>query len=265
MSITSMYHRGMFNIVVMVAYFIFVYMTFWFVVSIILRRNDVADLAWALGFVFITIILSVSHPSENHLSLISLLVSIWGIRLASHIYNRLKNNPEDKRYYGWRLSWGKYFVIRSYLQVFLLQGLFMFLISLSIILSISSKVLTIQWVGLAGLIVWITGFLFESISDKQLSNFIKTKKTGQIMQSGLWKYSRHPNYFGEVTQWWGIALIAFESSHRLFLFLSPITITLLILFVSGVPLLEKKYQDNPEYIKYKKKTSIFLPWIPKNN
>jgi len=251
------------SILLLVAILIFAYMNFWFAVSIVLKRNDVADLAWGLGFVLIAITLSATHPSENHLNLISLLVSIWGIRLATHIYKRLKKTTEDQRYLDWRLSWGKFFLIRSYLQVYLLQGLFMFLIALSISLSISGKTMPIQSLGLVGLSVWIIGFLFESIADKQLAKFVKTKKPGEVMQTGLWKYSRHPNYFGEVTQWWGIALIALESSNRLFLFISPLTITLLILFVSGVPLLEKKYAGNLEFEKYKKRTSVFFPWFPK--
>ena len=112
-----------------------------------------------------------------------------------------------------------------------------------------------------GLIVWIFGFYFESTADKQLSNHIKNPANkGKLMTTGLWKYSRHPNYFGEVTQWWGIFLL----SSSLFTIISPLTITLLILFVSGIPLLEKKYEGRPDWEEYKKKTSIFIP-LPSGN
>lgn len=253
----------MLNTFILVALLIFVYMTSWFSVSLILRRNDIADLAWGLGFVLVTLILFFSFPNSNHLSLISLLVCVWGIRLASHIYKRLKHSSEDARYLEWRKSWGKSFILRSYFQIFLLQGFFMYLIASSIIFS-STSIKQVGFLGLSGLITWIVGFLFESIADKQLATFVKTKKSGQIMQSGLWRYSRHPNYFGEVTQWWGIALISLEASSTLAVFISPLTITTLILFVSGIPLLEKKYRDNPEFEKYKKRTSVFIPWFQRN-
>lgn len=250
------------NIFVGIASFIFVYMSFWFILSLVFKRNDVADLAWGMGFVSIATILTFLHPGNRHLFLIFLLVSIWGVRLSSHIFRRISQNPEDKRYLEWRESWGKLFYVRSYLQVFLLQGIFMFLISLSIMFS-STEAKKIGVISILGLLIWISGFLFESISDNQLFEFAKTKKPGQIMQTGLWHYSRHPNYFGEVTQWWGIALISFESSQTFMTFISPLTITWLILFVSGIPLLENKYKDNPEFIKYKSKTSVFIPWFPK--
>ena len=116
-----------------------------------------------------------------------------------------------------------------------------------------------------GLLVWIIGFVFESVADAQLRNFIKTKKSKdkKIMDEGLWKYSRHPNYFGEVTMWWGIFLISVGTNYWPVTIISPVTITYLILKVSGVPLLEKKYQDDPDFRKYAKKTSIFFPLPPK--
>ncbi len=117
-----------------------------------------------------------------------------------------------------------------------------------------------------GLLVWITGFVFESVADAQLKNFIKTKKgkDKKIMDEGLWKYSRHPNYFGEVTMWWGIFLISVGTNYWPITIISPVTITYLILKVSGVPLLEKKYQDDPDFKKYAIRTSIFFPLPPKN-
>lgn len=244
-----------------VAALIFVYMTFWFVVSLVLKRNDVADFAWGIGFIVVCLYLLFISSSSLSLKIISLLTTIWGIRLASHIYSRLKKTSEDSRYLAWRQEWGKTFFLRSYFQIYLLQGLFMFLISLSAVVTASSTTY-ISPNTFIGIAIWIIGFLFESIADKQLTNFVKTKKQGEVMQSGLWKYSRHPNYFGEVTQWWGIFIISLSASNNLSI-LSPLTITFLILFVSGVPLLEKKYEGNAEFEKYKKRTSVFIPWFPK--
>lgn len=249
------------SIFLSVAVLIFSYMTFWFFVSLIAKRNDVADLAWGIGFIVVCVYLLLFTNSSIPLKIISLFTTIWGIRLASHIYSRLKKTTEDSRYLAWRQEWGKSFFIRSYLQVYLLQGLFMYLISLSAIISSESISHSLP-LSIVGAIVWIIGFFFESVADKQLSDFVKIKNPGQVMQTGLWKYSRHPNYFGEVTQWWGIFVISLSASNLLSIF-SPLTITLLILFVSGIPLLEKKYQGNLEFEEYKKRTSVFIPWFPK--
>ncbi len=248
------------NIFVSVALLILIYQTIWFFVSLIAKRNDVADLAWGLGFVVVCIYLLIVSPTSS-LVLISVLTLIWGLRLASHIFSRLKKTTEDSRYLAWRQEWGSFFILRSYLQVYLLQGVFMYTISLSAIISATSNSFS-PGLSVAGALVWLVGFLFESVADKQLSEFVKTKKPGQIMQSGLWRYSRHPNYFGEVTQWWGIFLVAL-SAGNIFALLSPATITILILFVSGVPLLEKRYNGLPDWEVYKNRTSAFIPWWPK--
>ena len=116
-----------------------------------------------------------------------------------------------------------------------------------------------------GFIVWLIGFYFESVGDKQLANFIHNPENkGKLMTEGLWKYSRHPNYFGEVTQWWGIWIIALSVPYGWVAIIGPITITILILFVSGVPLLEKKYKGRSDFEAYKKRTSIFIPLPPKS-
>jgi steroid 5-alpha reductase family enzyme len=118
------------------------------------------------------------------------------------------------------------------------------------------------FLDLLGILIWTFGFFFESVGDFQLSRFIKSKKGG-IMKSGLWKYTRHPNYFGEVIQWWGIWLIALSVSYGWVSVIGPLLITFLILKVSGIPLLEKKMEENDEFREYKKNTSMFFPLPPK--
>ena len=234
--------------VVLSAAVIFIFMTLAFILATIKKRNDIADVAWGIGFILVAIFNTLYYPQANTFA-ISFLTSIWGFRLASHIYKRNKNKPEDFRYQQWRNEWGKFFLIRSYLQVFLLQGFFMLLISMPIILAIKSF-------SYFGLIVWLIGFAFESIGDQQLANFIKDPQNkGKVMDQGLWAYTRHPNYFGEVTMWWGIWLI----SGNPLAIIVPLTISFLIIFVSGIPLLEKKYENDPLYKVYKSKTSIFFP------
>ena len=224
-------------------------MTIWYGLSIVKKRNDIADTAWGLGFILVTIYNLLFNPSFK--LLISLiLVSIWGLRLAIHIYNRNKNKKEDYRYKQWKNN--------AYLKVFITQGFFMWLICWPIIFSQQN----LNWLNILGIFIWIVGFYFEATADKQLKEFINNPNNkGKIMQSGLWANSRHPNYFGEVTMWWGIWLINLNPNW--WTIIGPLTITFLILKVSGVPLLEKKYEGNPEFEKYKKKVSVFIPWWPK--
>ena len=125
-----------------------------------------------------------------------------------------------------------------------------------------------NWLNLLGVFIWIIGFYFESRADKELRDFLKDKNNkGKIMQSGLWSLSRHPNYFGEVTMWWGIWLLNLSilTLSNWWTVVGPLTITYLILKVSGVPLLEKRYEGNKEFEEYKKRVSIFIPWWPKKS
>ena len=240
-------------------------MSFWFIISIFKKRNDIADIAWGLGFVLMTwISFFLSDQSGIRSILVGFLVSIWGLRLASHIYFRNKNKTEDYRYLAWRKEWGSWFYIRSYFQVYILQGLFLFLIILPVLIINRNIGQNINILDIFGILVWLLGFYFEAVGDAQLSKFIKNPANkGKLMQNGLWAYTRHPNYFGEVTQWWGIWLIALNVPIGWFSIIGPVTITILILKVSGIPLLEKKMEENPEFEEYKKRTSIFIPLPPK--
>lgn len=244
---------------------LFIYMNIWFFISLIKKRNDIADEAWGLGFVLLAwSSLAISRNIEIQNILINIIVTVWGIRLFLHIHSRHKGKEEDSRYQTWRDSWGKLFLIRSYLQIFILQGIFLFLISSPILLTNQNPSSTLNLAILIGAIVWLVGFSFEFTADKQLSQFIKNPENkGKLMTNGLWKYSRHPNYFGEITQWWGIWIISLSASYGLVGIIGPITISFLILFVSGIPLLEKKYKGRSDFEEYKKKTSIFLPLPPK--
>ena len=250
---------------VVIAFILFVYMSFWFIVSLFKKRNDVADIAWGLGFVLITwtsFFISENYNIRN--LLVNILVSIWGFRLAWHIYKRNKGKVEDYRYLAWRKEWKDWFYVRSYLQIYLLQGAFLFLIILPVLIINKNTGLALNVIDGFGILIWIIGFLFESLGDAQLSNFIRNPiNKGRIMQSGLWRYSRHPNYFGEVIQWWGLWLIAINTPGGWLGVIGPLTITILILKVSGIPMLEKKMAENPEFVEYKKRVSIFIPLPPK--
>ncbi len=242
---------------------LWLYMTSWFLVSIIKKRNDVADVAWGLGFVLLTwISFLISDNDSVRPLLVNLMVSIWGLRLSYHIYKRNKGKTEDYRYLKWRNDWGKWFYLRSYFQVYLLQGLFLFLIVSPVLFINKNSSLSLNIIDLLGFCVWFTGFLFESIGDAQLKKFISNPENkGKLMRSGLWQYTRHPNYFGEVLGWWGIWIISISITNGFYFIIGPITITYLILKVSGVPMLEKKMEENPDFADYKKTTSVFIPWF----
>jgi steroid 5-alpha reductase family enzyme len=242
-----------------------VYMSFCFIISILKNRNDIADVAWGIGFIILAWA-SYFITSDFNLRglLVGILVSIWGFRLAFHIYSRNKGKTEDYRYLAWRKAWGKYFYPRSYFQVYILQGILLFLIILPVLFINKNVGKGINILDIVGILVWLVGFFFETVGDAQLSNFIKNPENkGKILQNGLWQYTRHPNYFGEVTGWWGIWLISLSASYGWISIIGPLTITVLILKVSGIPLLEKKMKENPEFTEYKKRTSIFIP-LPLN-
>ncbi len=247
------------SVFAIIALALFVYMSAWFLIACALRRNDVADIAWGLGFVAMSWLAYVLSEQSARSLLVNILVTIWGVRLAWHIARRNLRKPEDSRYAAWRATW-TYFYVRSYVQIFLLQGLFLLVILLPVLFIHASASAPLGVLDACGVAIWIIGFFFESVGDHQLKTFLKDPANkGKIMDQGLWAYSRHPNYFGEVTQWWGIFLCAVSVPFGYITIVSPVLITLLILFVSGVPMLEKKYTGRPDFEGYKKRTSMFVP------
>ena len=244
---------------------VLMYMLLWFIVSLVLRRNDVADVAWGGGFIVAAVAaLASSGVTTSRALLVIALVIIWGLRLLLHIGFRNRGKGEDARYRKWREEWGKNATLRSFFQIYILQGVLLLVISLPDIRSITATDSPLGLVDLLGAIVWLTGFLFEAISDWQLLQFKKDRANkGKVISTGLWRYSCHPNYFGEVTLWWGIFLIALTVPGGWITIAGPVTITLLIIGVSGIPMLEKKYEGNAEFDEYKRRTSAFFPLPPK--
>ncbi len=253
------------NTLTIAAIIVFGYMTGLFVIALILRDNSIADIAWGLGFVIVAwatlAIVGSFYPRQI---LACSLVLIWGCRLSTRIFLRNRGKPEDPRYRKWREEWGRLFILRSYLQVFILQGVIL-LINISPVLIINTTSdggLTI--LDLLGLLVWMTGFFFESVGDYQLDLFLKDPQNrGTIIDKGLWKYTRHPNYFGEITMWWGIFIIALSVPYGFLGFIGPLTITLMIVLVSGIPMTERLMEKTPGFEEYKRRTSILIPWFPK--
>jgi steroid 5-alpha reductase family enzyme len=245
-----------------ISFVIFIYITLGFIIGFILKRNDITDVMWGPGIFLASFTALILNPNPFSFILV-FLVFIWAMRIFLHIGKRFLNKKqEDFRYANFRKEW-KNFHIRSFLQVFLLQGFLMIVLALSVIQSTLLPLQTSDFFFLLGLLIFIVGFTFETLADLQLSKFLKNKENkGKIMQSGVWKYSRHPNYFGEVSLWWGIFIMSIPQI-TVFSILSPLCITYLILKVSGIPMLEKKYEGNSEFEIYKAKTSAFFPRFPK--
>jgi steroid 5-alpha reductase family enzyme len=244
---------------------VLLYMLLWFAASLMLKRNDVADVAWGGGFIVAALAAQLSRgAATDRAILVVMLVIIWGLRLALHIGMRNRGKEEDARYRKWREEWGKHVVLRSFFQIYILQGLLLLVISLPVIRAITAPDAPLTLMDFLGSAVWLIGFLFEAISDWQLLQYKKDPAhKGTVITTGLWRYSRHPNYFGEVTLWWGIFLLALAAPGGWKTIIGPITITALILGVSGIPMLEKKYQGNAEFDEYKRRTSAFFPLPPK--
>jgi steroid 5-alpha reductase family enzyme len=242
-------------------------MTLLFLLAVIFSDNSIADIAWGPGFI-LTAIVVMSYNAANGPGniLVTSLVAIWGLRLGIRIFRRNAGRGEDWRYRKWRREWGRYFYLRSFLQVFMLQGAILLVNAAPVIIvntAPAERPGVLAWIGAA---VWIVGFFFESVGDLQLDRFIKNESNrGTILDTGLWRYTRHPNYFGEVTMWWGLFIIALESPLGYIGIIGPAIITLMILFVSGVPMTERAMADDPAFQAYKKRTSMFIPWFPRKN
>lgn len=234
------------------------YQLAWFGVSMIKNRNDVADVAWGLGFVWVAWLAYFLGEANERAWLVNVVVTVWGVRLAFHIHKRNRGKAEDFRYAQWRREW-KHFYLRSFLQVFMLQGLFLLIIVWPVIfINLSAPRPWHVW-DVAGTVVWLIGFGFESIGDYQLAQFKKNPAhRGKLITTGLWRYTRHPNYFGEAVLWWGIFMIACAVSGWITV-VGPLLITYLLRYVSGVPMLERKYANHPDFEEYKRKTSVFFP------
>ena len=245
------------------AIFVLIYIIIWFTIAQIIRDNGIMDVAWGLGFILLSWANWWTFGYPYGL-LIPLIVTIYGLRLSIHIFFRNRGRGEDWRYANWRKEWGKTARIQAFFKVFLLQGFFLWVIALPL-MQVEKNIgeMHQNFLLYVGFALWLFGILWESIADWQLLSFKKQKKNqGKIMRSGLWAFSRHPNYFGEMLLWWGIFLIGLSHSLAWFTIISPIVLTWLLTRVSGVPMLESKYRDNPEYQTYVREVNAFLPGIP---
>jgi steroid 5-alpha reductase family enzyme len=237
-----------------------------FTVAASFKTDKVTDLSYSLSFAILSILLVLWNRAFAPVQLIAAaLVVVWASRLGAYLLSRILKIGKDARFDGKR---GNFLV---FLRFWLIQAVAVWVVMLpvTVLLSLPS-VPALGALPLVGAFLWGIGFGIEAVSDAQKYAFRNDPNNeGRWIQSGLWKYSRHPNYFGEVMLWWGLFILALPSfsASLLFTLISPIFITLLLLFVSGVPLLEKsaeeKHGTNSEYQAYKSRTSIFVLMPPR--
>ncbi len=241
-------------------------MTLLWLLSLRLKNSSIVDIFWGTGFVIAGWLFFVLTPDGYIVRklLISSLVTIWGLRLSIHILLRNWGKPEDFRYQKWRQESGARWWWQSYFKVFMLQGVLLWMISAPLLAAQFSPLpARMTALDFLAVLIWLVGFFFESAGDLQLSQFkAKPENKGKVLNSGVWRYTRHPNYFGDSAQWWGYFLIAAAAGGWWTIF-SPVIMTLFLLRVSGVALLEKTLETRPGYKEYIKKTSAFVPWFPR--
>lgn len=221
------------------------------------------DAAWGIGFVLIAWVSYFAFsPKELPNLLVSLAVSLWGLRLAWHVVKRIAKTGEDKRYQKILAGYGENAQTKAFLRLFMLQAGLQYLVSAAILrmnYSDPKPVGPLTWIGL---FIFVFGFVFEALADAQLAAFKRDPNNkGKILQSGLWKTSRHPNYFGESLVWLGLAVMSLTYPWGWLALISPAVITYLLLFVSGIPIQEKGKDQNPAWREYASKTPRFVPFV----
>lgn len=230
------------------------------------RRNvNIVDSLWGLGFVLAAWLTFLSGDGFAWRGfLVCVLVSAWGIRLAVHLGLRNLGKPEDRRYAKMRDKRGEQFAVVSLYLVFGLQAVLLWLVSLVAQRAVLGGTPELTALDVLGVLLWSVGFTFEAVADAQLACFkADPANKGRVMDQGLWGYSRHPNYFGEMLVWWGIWLIA-AASGGWWSIISPMLITFLLLKVSGVVMTEAGMTEHrPGYADYQRRVSAFVPWFPK--
>jgi steroid 5-alpha reductase family enzyme len=258
MTIQSIYINGLFLIILL--------MTSLWLVSVYVKKASIVDPFWGLGFVLASVYYFLFSPVDSLRQLVVLVLScLWGIRLFVYLFWRNYGKSEDYRYAQFRKDYGahRYWWV-SFFQVFLLQGVLLWLISAPLLSSQYYHEHPFGWLDIVAMGCWLIGFTFEVGGDYQLTKFKSLPSNkGKVLSTGFWRYTRHPNYFGDACVWWSFALFSVAAGSY-WPVLSSMLMTLLLMKVSGVSLLEKTLKTTkPGYESYIRKTNSFFPWFPK--
>jgi len=237
-------------------------------VSVRLRDASIADIFWGMGFVLLAwTSWAVADVTAARVELLLALVTIWGIRLSIHLWWRKRGEAEDRRYAAMRKRNGPGFWWSNLFSVFLLQAALLWFVALPVQLAAwHDDLASLSWLDGLGAALWLVGFYFEAVGDWQLTRFKSNPaNSDRVMDEGLWRYTRHPNYFGDFCVWWGVYLIAAAGGAQATI-ASPALMSLLLLRVSGVTLLENSITDRrPDYAEYQRRVNAFFPGAPRRN
>lgn len=237
-------------------------------VSVMIKNASIVDIVWGLGFVVVawTVRLTVDGDTTRQ-NLLVVLVTLWGLRLALYLAKRNIGHGEDFRYVLMRRKHGARFPLVSLYTVFAFQGALMWVVSLPVQLGQADDGAPVGPLAVIGAAAWVVGFVFEAVGDAQLARFKKDpENAGKVMDRGLWSLTRHPNYFGDAVQWWGIGIVAAEAGTAAIGLIGPVVMTFLLTRVSGVPMLEHSMaKRRPGYEDYVRRTSAFVPRPPRRS
>ena len=254
------------NFLIALSVIVFLMVILW-LISIPLKNVSIVDAFWGMGFVVVNATYFILEPHSYTRTIVVLaLVSIWGIRLSAYLFKRNYGKEEDFRYQEFRRHYGvnRYWWV-SFFQVFILQGSLIMIVSLPLFgiygETANNELNSIDYIAL---LCWCIGFLFESVGDYQLTKFKKNPANkGAILKTGLWRYTRHPNYFGDATVWFSFGLFSVASGGY-WHFIGALVMIYLIIKISGVAMLEKSLKKTkPGYKEYVESTNTFIPWFPK--
>ncbi len=273
----------MVSIVIWSALIILLYYTIVYVLAELARNYSLADVLWGFGFVTLAVaLIFIRHNTVGFIapaaSFVTLYIMLWGLRLFHYLGKRNEKFGEDFRYTALRRKLGQWMPrLSAFARIFMVRALLMFVVALPIVMMHAYPTDTEVFqnldargqIGIAiGGGLFLAGYLLEVIADAQLWTFRRRlENRGRIMKTGLWRYSRHPNYLGEIILWWGIFITAYTNTQSIGLIavLSPLLVTVRLLFVSGIPAVERRLNDSKEYRAYRKNTSVLIPWPPKKN
>ena len=236
-------------------------------VSLVLRDSSIVDSFWGVGFVAIAGCVAAASPAglPARAWLLGALVAAWGLRLSHYVFRRNKGKGEDYRYRRWRDAAGRSWWWRSFFKVFLLQGVIMWLVAAPVVAVMGARGQPpLGWADALGVAVWAVGMFFEAAGDWQLARFkADPANKGRLFTGGVWRYTRHPNYFGDASVWWGHFLVPAAAGTWGTVF-SPLLMTFLLVRVSGVTMLEPALRESkPGYREYARSTSAFIPRPPR--
>ncbi len=238
-------------------------LTLW-IGSILCRNASIVDAFWGFGFVLVAWTTFWMTEPQQRSVLLPALTTIWGMRLSLFLTWRNWGLPEDFRYRSMRDKHGTRFWLVSLLTVFVLQGLVMWIVSLPLQTARAMKEGTTVLVVI-GVLLWLIGILFEGVGDWQLARFRSVAgNKGSVLNRGLWRYTRHPNYFGDFCVWWGLFVVCVQHGAPVWSVVGPVVMSILLMKFSGVALLEKSLKKaKPDYAEYVAATNAFLPWLPR--